>query len=30
VKKLCETAAQLALKAVRGEPLANIVNGVRR
>jgi len=29
VKKLRETAASLALKAVRGEPLPNIVNGVR-
>ncbi len=29
VKKLRETAARLALKAVRGEPLSNIVNGVR-
>jgi D-3-phosphoglycerate dehydrogenase / 2-oxoglutarate reductase len=29
VKKLRETAAGLALKAVRGEPLPNIVNGVR-
>lgn len=29
VKKLRETAAQLALKGVRGEPLPNIVNGVR-
>jgi D-3-phosphoglycerate dehydrogenase len=29
VKKLRETAANLALKAVRGEPLANIVNGVK-
>lgn len=28
VKKLRETAAKLALAAVRGEPLANIVNGV--
>lgn len=28
VKKLRETAAQLALAAVRGEPLTNIVNGV--
>jgi D-3-phosphoglycerate dehydrogenase len=28
VKKLRETAANLALKAVRGEPLVNIVNGV--
>ena len=28
VKKLRETAARLALQAVRGEPLANIVNGV--
>jgi D-3-phosphoglycerate dehydrogenase len=30
VKKLRETAASLALKAVRGGPLANIVNGVRQ
>lgn len=30
VKKLRETAARLALKAVRGEPLPNVVNGVRR
>jgi len=29
VKKLREAAANLALKAVRGEPLPNIVNGVR-
>lgn len=29
VRKLRETAAQLALKAVRGEPLPNIVNGVK-
>jgi D-3-phosphoglycerate dehydrogenase / 2-oxoglutarate reductase len=29
VKKLRETAAQLAVQAVRGEPLANIVNGVK-
>lgn len=29
VKKLRETAAKLALAAVRGEPLANIVNGVQ-
>jgi D-3-phosphoglycerate dehydrogenase / 2-oxoglutarate reductase len=29
VQKLRQTAAQLALKAVRGEPLPNIVNGVR-
>lgn len=29
VTKLRETAAHLALKAVRGEPLVNIVNGVR-
>ncbi len=29
VKKLRETAASLALKAVRGEPLPNIVNGVK-
>jgi D-3-phosphoglycerate dehydrogenase / 2-oxoglutarate reductase len=29
VKKLRETAAGLALKAVRGEPLPNIVNGVK-
>ncbi len=29
VKKLRETAANLALKALRGEPLPNIVNGVR-
>jgi len=29
VKKLREAAAHLALKAVRGEPLSNIVNGVR-
>jgi len=29
VKKLREAAASLALKAVRGEPLPNIVNGVR-
>ena len=29
VRKLRETAARLALKAVRGEPLPNIVNGVR-
>ena len=29
VKKLRETAARLALKAVRGEPLPNIVNGVK-
>jgi D-3-phosphoglycerate dehydrogenase / 2-oxoglutarate reductase len=29
VKKLRETAAHLALKAVRGEPLPNIVNGVK-
>lgn len=29
VKKLRETAARLALQAVRGEPLANIVNGVK-
>jgi D-3-phosphoglycerate dehydrogenase / 2-oxoglutarate reductase len=29
VKKLRETAAALALKAVRGEPLPNIVNGVK-
>jgi len=28
VRKLREAAAQLALKAVRGEPLPNIVNGV--
>lgn len=28
VKKLRETAAKLALAAIRGEPLANIVNGV--
>jgi lactate dehydrogenase-like 2-hydroxyacid dehydrogenase len=28
VKKLHETAAMLALKALRGEPLPNIVNGV--
>jgi D-3-phosphoglycerate dehydrogenase len=30
VKKLREAAANLALKAVRREPLTNIVNGVRR
>ena len=29
VKKLRETAAHLALKAVRGEPLPNVVNGVK-
>ena len=29
VKKLRETAANLAAQAVRGEPLANIVNGVK-
>ncbi len=29
VKKLRETAANLALKALRGEPLVNIVNGVK-
>jgi D-3-phosphoglycerate dehydrogenase len=29
VKKLRETAAGLALKAVRGEPLMNVVNGVK-
>ncbi len=29
VKKLRETAARLALQGVRGEPLANIVNGVK-
>jgi D-3-phosphoglycerate dehydrogenase len=29
VKKLRETAARLALQAVRGEPLPNIVNGVQ-
>jgi len=29
VKKLRETAATLAARAVRGEPLANIVNGVK-
>jgi D-3-phosphoglycerate dehydrogenase len=29
VKKLRETAANLALRAVRGEPLQNIVNGVK-
>jgi len=28
VKTLRETAARLALKAVRGEPLPNVVNGV--
>jgi D-3-phosphoglycerate dehydrogenase len=28
VKKLRETAASLALKAIRGEPLPNVVNGV--
>ncbi|MDE3067461.1 MAG: C-terminal binding protein [Verrucomicrobiota bacterium] len=30
VRKLRETAAQLALKAVRGEPLPTVVNGVQR
>ncbi|MEO7299336.1 MAG: C-terminal binding protein [Verrucomicrobiota bacterium] len=29
VRKLRESAAQLALKAVRGEPLPNVVNGVK-
>jgi hypothetical protein len=29
VKKLRESAAGLALKAIRGEPLPNIVNGVK-
>ncbi|HWD93881.1 MAG TPA: C-terminal binding protein [Verrucomicrobiae bacterium] len=29
VKRLRETAANLALKAVRGEPLPNIVNGIK-
>jgi lactate dehydrogenase-like 2-hydroxyacid dehydrogenase len=29
VKKLREAAAHLALKAVRHEPLTNIVNGVK-
>ena len=30
VRKLRETAANLALAALRGEPLKNIVNGVTR
>ena len=29
VKKLRETAAQLAIMALRGEPLPNVVNGVK-
>jgi D-3-phosphoglycerate dehydrogenase / 2-oxoglutarate reductase len=30
VRKLRETAASLALAAVRGRPLGNVVNGVAR